>query len=110
MTTEKDSRVNVLKPGRVDGHNSKHRSGISQTGRVYKRIHNEIEELLQQNKDLAAHKEKKVGQGTQDKRSSVINGFFSDLFLLGYKLESIHNLKEKHLLAVFRNYVAVAIT
>ena len=86
-----------VKPGRVGGKNSAYRSGQ----RIPKRCANEIELVLQEYQDKAAKKQKKVGQGTQDKRATVINGFFSDLFSLGYKVESIHNLKEKHLIAVF---------
>lgn len=87
-----------VKPGRVDGKNSAYLSGAH---RIPGNCHNEIELALQQHKDQAAHKDKKVGQGTQDKRRTVIRGFFSDLFYLGYKIESVHNLKEKHLIAVF---------
>lgn len=103
---ENRSRVNSsksppVKPGRVNGKNSAHRSG-----QVHIRdgIAYEITKVLDENKDQAAHKDKKVGQGTQDKRRTVVFGFFSDLKKLGYKLESIYNLKEKHLLAVF-NYL-----
>ncbi|MDH2916073.1 MAG: integrase domain-containing protein [Gallionella sp.] len=95
MTTEEKIAV---KPGRVDGKNSTYISG---SHRIPGNCHNEIELALQKNKDQAAHKDKKVGQGTQDKRRTVIRGFFSDLFHLGYKIESVHNLKEKHLIAVF---------
>lgn len=86
------------KPGRTHGKNSPHRSGG-----VFlpKRIHNEIAILITGNKQQAAVKDKKVGQGTQDKRKTVIFGFFSDLYTLGFKLESIYNLKEKHLVKVF---------
>ena len=99
---EKRSRVNT-KPGRVDGKNSAHRSGL---GHIPDRCKYEIAKVLEANKDAAAHKDKKVGQGTQDKRATVINGFFCDLFSLGYKIESVNNLKEKHLLAVFRHLEA----
>lgn len=94
----KMTKLPPVKPGRVDGKNSEYRSGIH---RIPKRCHNEIEVVLQQNRDKAAHKDKKVGSGTQDKRETVIKGFFSDLFYLGYKIESIHSLKQKHLQAVF---------
>ena len=86
------------KPGRVGGKNSKYKSGA---GFIPKKLNNEIEVLLQKNKDLAAHKDKKVGQGTQDKRRTVIKGFFADMWHLKFKVESIHNLKEKHLHAMF---------
>lgn len=89
-----------VKPGRIDGNNSEYRSGGAY---IYKKVKHEIEITLQQNKDQAARKDKKVGQGSQDKRRTVIFGFFSDLFKLGYKIESIHNLKEKHLHAVFNH-------
>ena len=93
------SKQTIVKPGRINGKNSDYRSGC----RVPKRCANEIKLVLQEHQDKAAHKRKKVGQGTQDKRATVIYGFFSDLFSLGYKIESIHNLKEKHLVAVFNH-------
>src|ERR1035437_9642384 len=94
--TDNDA-VKKDKPGRVNGKNSRHKT----EQRIPKSCANEIELVLQEHRDKAAHKEKKVGQGTQDKRATVINGFFSDLFSLGYKIDSIHNLREKHLVAVF---------
>lgn len=97
---DKKSTLPPVKPGRVNGKNSEYRSG---THRIPKRCHNEIELVLQQHRDKAAHKDKKVGSGTQDKRETVIKGFFSDLFHLRYKIESIHSLKQKHLVAVFNH-------
>lgn len=82
---------------RENGKNCSYRSGH----RIPKRCANEIEVLLQVNRDKAALKDKKVSARTQDIRDTVIRGFFSDLFSLGFKIESIYNLKEKHLLAVF---------
>ena len=89
----------TAKPGRINGKNSKYKSG---SGFIPKKLNNEIEVLLQKNKDLAVHKDKKVGQRTQDIRRSVIKGFFSDMWHLKFRIESICNLKEKHLHAVFR--------
>lgn len=94
MTEEKKT----IKPGRVDGKNSEHRS---ENLFLTKKLNNEIELLLQANKDKAAHKDKKVGQETQDKRRTVIRGFFGELWQLKFRLESVYNLKEKHLKAVF---------
>lgn len=87
-----------VKPGRVNGKNSEYRSG---SYRIPKRCNNEIEMVLQENRDKAALKKKKVGAGTQEKRETIVKGFFSDLFYLKYKIESIHSLKQKHLVAVF---------
>lgn len=87
-----------IKPGRVEGKNSEYRSG---GGFIPKKLNNEIEVVLQANRDKAAHQEKKVGCRTQDIRETVIRGFFSDMYHLKYKIESIQNLKEKHLIAVF---------
>lgn len=94
----KAGRVNT-KPGRINGKNSIYRSG----SRIPKRCANEIEMILQAHRDKAALKDKKVSARTQDIRDTVIRGFFSDLFRLGYKIETIHNLKEKHLMAVFQH-------
>lgn len=90
-----------FKPGRVEGKNSAYRSGMH---RVPKRCKHQVAMVLKANQDKAAYKEKKVGASTQDKRETVIMGFFSDLFHLGYHIESINNLKQKHLRAVF-NYL-----
>lgn len=90
--------IEQSKPGRKNGRNSSHRSGAN---RIPRRCRNEIHVVVQKNKDMAAHQQKKVGSATQDKRVSAILGFFSDLFALGYKIESIYNLKQKHLTAVF---------
>lgn len=99
QTTESQTAGMTAKPGRVNGKNSEYRSG---SGFIPKKLNNEIEVLLQKHKDQAAHKDKKVGQGTQDKRRTVIKGFFADMWHLKFKVESVHNLKEKHLHAVFR--------
>lgn len=92
-------RSGEIKPGRVGGKNSEYRSG---NNFIHKKLKNEIEEVLQKHRDRAAHKDKIVGAGTQEKRETVIRGFFSDLLSLGYKIESVENLKQKHLNAVFR--------
>lgn len=89
-----------LNPGRVGGKNSTYRSGEFQ---IPKRCKNEIMMLLKANRDQAAHKKKKVGASTQDKRETVILGFFSDMFRLGFHIKSIYNLKQKHLIAVFNH-------
>lgn len=89
-----------IKPGRIEGKNCAYKSG---NHRIPKRCNNEIEVVLQKNKDQAARKDKKVSQGSQDKRRTVVKGFFSDLFSLGFNIESIYNLREKHLIAVFNH-------
>lgn len=91
----------AIKQGRVDGKNSDYKSG---SHFVPKFIRNQIELVLQENRDKGAHKDKRVGQGTEDKRETVVRGFFSDLFHLKYRIEDIKNIKEKHLTAVF-NYL-----
>ena len=86
------------KPGRVDGKNSEYSSGKQY---LPKSLNNQIMLLLQKNNDNAARKTKKVGQGTQNKRASIIKGFFGDLLHLGFRIEDVNNLKTKHLEAVF---------
>lgn len=87
-----------FKPGRVNGKNSQYRSGAARVGR---HILEEITAILEQNRDKSAHRDKRVGYVTQERRTMTVNGFFSDLFHLGYKVKSVHNLKQKHLVAVF---------
>jgi len=91
---------NKSKPGRVNGRNSSHKS----VHKIPTRCSDEIFMILQANQDKGVHKDKKVGYETQEKRATVIRGFFSDLFMLGYRIESVHNLRNKHLRAVF-NYL-----
>lgn len=91
-----------MKPGRVDGKNSEYKSGDYY---IPKKIRNEIEVLLSANRDKSAKSSvkvvKKVGASTQEKRGTNIRGFFSDLFRLKYRIETVYSLKPKHLLAVF---------
>lgn len=89
------------KPGRVNGHNSLYKSG---GGRLPKPLLYELRTIIKEHRDKAAHKEKKVGAATQEKRSADIENFFRDLYSMGYKLQSVHSLKQKHLTAVF-NYL-----
>ncbi|MDH2915300.1 MAG: integrase domain-containing protein [Gallionella sp.] len=88
----------VIKQGRVDGKNSEYRSG---SHRIHKKLLNEIHRVLQENRDKAAHKDKKVGNVTQERRMQTVLGFFSDLMFLRYRIESVHSLSQKHLVAVF---------
>jgi site-specific recombinase XerD len=88
----------VIRPGRVNGKNSKYRSGATP---VPKRVHNQIITIWQENRDKAATKDKKVGAETQAKRKTDIMNFFSDLFFLSLRIQSVYNLKVKHLHAVF---------
>ena len=91
------------RPGRVNGRNSTKRSGGHS---IHKRLHNEIISILQANRDKAAKKEKKVGARTMEIRKTDVLGFFSDLMFLGCRLESVYNLKQKHLVAVFNHLEA----
>lgn len=97
--TEATVKTAKIKPGRLDGKNSEYRSGGH---RIPTRCNHEIHMVLKEHRSDAAHTDKQVGTGTKDKRETVITGFFSDLFHLGYKIESIHSLKQKHLVAVFQ--------
>lgn len=96
---EVQNSSSLTRPGRVNGKNSYYRSG---TTRVGHHVLNEIDTFLSEHRDKAAFREKKVSNTTQERREMGIKNFFSDLFFLGYKLESVHNLKQKHLTAVFR--------
>lgn len=96
-----NAKVSQRKPGRVEGKNSQYKSGGVF---LYKKLVYEINTVLQANRDKGATKDKKVGYETQEKRKTVVLGFFSDLFKLKYKIESVHNLRQKHLVAVF-NYL-----
>ena len=82
---------NKSKPGRMNGRNSSHKS----VHKIPTRCSDEIFMILQANQDKGAHKDKKVGYETQEKRATVVRGFFRDLFMLGYRIESVHNLRRK---------------
>jgi site-specific recombinase XerC len=68
---------------------------------VKRNCKNEIHQVLHKHRDQAAKSDKKVGAETQEKREMVILGFFSTLFELGYKIESIYNIRQRHLVEVF---------
>ena len=88
------------RPGRIGGRNSSYRSG----GHAIKsRVKDELTQIYREHVRKGARKDTVVGSGTVEKRIEVINGFFSDLFKLHYKIESVHSLKQKHLKAVFRH-------
>ncbi|MHB1300524.1 MAG: tyrosine-type recombinase/integrase [Burkholderiales bacterium] len=88
----------VVKPGRINGHNSTYRSGSHPIKRKVRY------ELVQIMREHLAHGVRKstVGQETMDDRKEAIENFFSDLFFLRYNIESVHNLKQKHLAAVYQ--------
>lgn len=56
-------RLPPVKSGRVDGKNSVHRSG----GFLHKQLKRELFLVLSEYRGKAAHKERKVGSGTQDR-------------------------------------------
>ncbi len=68
---------------------------------IPRNIYKEINLLLKANVSKHATKNKKTGYKTQKIRQTDIFLFFRVLFFLGYKIESIKNLKQKHLLEVF---------
>ena len=98
---DKEDAVNdrKLKPGRVDGKNSAYRSGM---GHIKPKIRYELVQIMRDHLTEGARKDKKVGSATAQTRKEVILGFFSDLFRLKYNIESVNNLKPKHLEAVFK--------
>lgn len=60
----------------------------------------EVNETLSKNNDKCANgRNKRVGHLTQEKRQTVIMGFAADMSFLGYRLESMNNLREKHIFA-----------
>lgn len=65
---------------------------------VKRKLMVELLDTLGKNKDkCAGGRDKRVGHLTQEKRKTVILSFAEDLYELGYFLESMHNLKEKHI-------------
>jgi len=70
-----------------------------------KKLLKEIGSILEQNNKTAAHGRKSVSPNTQKNRKGNVLGFFSILINKSkFKIESVMNLKEKHLDAVF-NYL-----
>ncbi len=76
---------------------------ISLTGKkapVKRKLIVEIQGVLEQNLDKCANgKNKRVGHLTQEKRKLVIMGCVADLHYLGYRIESMSNLRDKHIYA-----------
>lgn len=89
----------VFKPGRVNGKNASYRSGSKV---IPSRVRYELVEIMREHLTKGATKDKKVGSRTAELRKTVILSFFSDLFHLRYRIESVHNLRQKHLEAVFK--------
>ena len=89
------------KPGHANRNKSKRWPGGA---RIPKALQYEIVMVLKKNCDRGAHVQKKVGPATQEKREVVIREFFGRLYFLNYKLKSIHNIKQKHLVAVFNSF------
>lgn len=90
--------------GRIGGHNSAYRSG----GHAIKsRVKDELTHIFREHIRKSARREgDTVGSRTVELRKQEIESFFSELFKLHYKIESVHNLKQKHLKAVFQNLEA----
>lgn len=60
----------------------------------------ETNDTLAKNNDKCANgRNKRVGHLTQEKRRSVMMGFIADLNVLGFRIESMSNLREKHIVA-----------
>lgn len=69
-----------------------------------KKLSEQIESYLIENIGKSKSGKKKVSPKTNAKRKSVVKNFFIVLFQLGYKIDDVNNLREKHLIAVF-NYL-----
>ena len=90
---------NGVRPGRIGGHNAPYKSGSHS---IKPKLRYELVEIMREHITKGAKKNKVIGSRAVELRKQVILNFFSDLAYLGYKIESIHNLKQKHLVAVFR--------
>ncbi len=71
------------------------------TAMIPYKIRQSIQAVLDQNSYEYARSEKKASSERRQKRSVVVFDFFSILWGLRYKIESLHSLKQKHLVAVF---------
>ena len=74
---------------------------------IHKALLHEITTTLKQNNKNAAHGRKSVSGKTQRNRKTDVLVFFSVLLFLKHKIESIHNLKQKHLTEVFTYLEAI---
>ena len=90
------------KPGRIDGKNAAYHSGEH---RIKSHVRHELALIFRQHLSNCSvrFKRKIISSSTEDKRKTVILGFFSDLFRLKFNIESVHGLKQKHLKAVFEH-------
>lgn len=67
---------------------------------VKRKLVMEIQQIFEQNIDKCANgKNKRVGHLTMEKRKTVMMGFIADLHHLGFQIESMSNLREKHIVA-----------
>jgi integrase len=76
---------------------------VSSTGKpvsVKRKLMLEILATLSSNNDKCANgRNKRVGHLTQEKRKTVMKSFVADMHLLSYRLESMNNVREKHIFA-----------
>lgn len=86
----------AVRPGRIGGHNSSYKSGSHP---IKPHVRHELNKLIKQNIERGVRRDV-VGEKTKDTRKEVIKNFFSDIFYLGFKIESVYNLKQKHLSGV----------
>lgn len=91
------SKINAV------GNENSYKYPVSSTGKPMpvkrKLIVEIIETLASKNDQCANGRNKRVGHLTQEKRKTVMMGFIADMSLLGYRLESMKNLREKHIVA-----------
>lgn len=67
---------------------------------VKRKLVMEIQQVFEQNVDKCANgKNKRVGHLTMEKRKTVMMGFIADIHHLGFQIESMENLREKHIVA-----------
>lgn len=75
-------------------------SSVGKKASVKRKLVMEIQQVFEQNIDKCANgKNKRVGHLTIEKRKTVMMGFIADLHYLGFHIESMSNLREKHIVA-----------
>lgn len=73
---------------------------VGKKASVKRKLVMEIQQVFEQSIDKCANgKNKRVGHLTIEKRKTVMMGFIADLYYLGFQIESMDNLREKHVYA-----------
>lgn len=95
-----DTNIETRSSGRTPPENGKPGQANAPQGYLPESIWNELVALLKEHGRKATRQNKIVGHETTDSRRESLVRSFRDLRMLGYKLETVHNLQQRHIRAL----------